>query len=128
MHDTGKVLAGLVVFLAIATSPAWYHALSGAAAEPPEFDIVGESQQCLAPTEYMRTFHMDLLDAWREEAVRTPDTIFIGLDGKPYQKSLSGTCLGDCHSNKDEFCVRCHDYVGADPYCWNCHGSPEGAL
>jgi hypothetical protein len=128
MHDAGKVLAGLVVFLAITTSPMWYHAVSGAEAGAPELRIASESRQCLAPTPYMRAFHMDMLDAWRDEAVRTSDTTYVGLDGKVYQKNLAGTCLGDCHSNKDEFCDRCHEYVGAEPYCWDCHGSPSDAL
>ena len=128
MHDAGKVLAGLVVFLAIATSPAWYHAVSGRRAGPPELAISAESQQCLAPTPYMRAFHMDMLNTWRDEAVRTSDTTYVGLGGKEYEKNLAGTCLGDCHSNKDEFCDRCHEYVGAEPYCWDCHGSPEDTL
>ncbi|NIW24446.1 MAG: cytochrome C, partial [Gammaproteobacteria bacterium] len=115
MHDAGKVLAGLVVFLAIATSPMWYHAASGADAKPPELSISAASQQCLAPTEYMRAFHMDMLDAWRDEAVRTSDTTYVGLDGKSYEKNLAGTCLGECHADKDQFCDRCHEYVGAEP-------------
>jgi hypothetical protein len=34
--------------------------------------------------------------------------------------SLSNTCL-DCHSNKAEFCDRCHNYASVSPYCWDCH-------
>ena len=68
---------------------------------------------------------MDMLNDWRDEAVRTSDTTYVGLDGNEYEKSLAGTCLGDCHSNKDEFCDRCHEYVGAEPYCWDCHGAPR---
>ena len=128
MHDAGKVLAGLVVFLAIATSPMWYFAVSGAEAKAPELNIAAESKQCLAPTPYMRAFHMDMLNDWRDEAVRTSDTTYVGLDGKTYEKSLAGTCLGDCHANKDQFCDRCHEYVGAEPFCWDCHGSPNDAL
>jgi hypothetical protein len=128
MHDAGKVLAGLVVFLAIVTAPAWYHALSGSAAAAPELSIGSESQQCLADTSYMRAYHMDMLNNWRDEAVRTSDTTYVGLDGETYQKNLAGTCLGDCHSNKEQFCDRCHEYVGAEPYCWDCHGSPSDAL
>ena len=114
MHDAGKVLAGLVVFLAIATSPAWYHALSGSAAAAPELSISSESEQCLADTPYMRAYHMDMLDDWRDEAVRTSDTTYVGLDGKTYEKRLPGPSLGNGHSNKDQFCDRCHEYVGAE--------------
>ena len=121
MHDAGKVLAGLVVFLAIGTSPAWYHALRGGQAGPPELTISPESQQCLAETSYMRTSHMDMLDDWRDQAVRTLDATYVGLDGKPYEMSMAGTCLGACHSNKEEFCDSCHEYVGAEPFCWSCH-------
>lgn len=128
MHDAGKVLAGLVVFLAIVTSPAWYHALSGGEAKPPELSVAPDIRQCVEPTEYMRSFHMDLLDDWRSEAVRTADTTYVGIDGRTYEKSLERTCLGDCHSNRDEFCSRCHEYVGAEPYCWDCHSSPGDAL
>ena len=63
-----------------------------------------------------------------DEAVRTSDTTYVGLDGKSYEKNLAGTCLGECHSDKDEFCDSCHEYVGAEPYCWDCHGSPGDAL
>ena len=128
MHDAGKVLAGLVVFLAIATAPAWYHALTGSATAAPELSISSDSQQCLADTAYMRTYHMDMLDDWRDEAVRTSDTTYVGLDGKTYEKSLAGTCLGDCHSNREQFCDRCHEYVGAEPFCWDCHGSASDDL
>ena len=124
MHDAGKVLAGLVVFLAIATSPMWYFAVSGAEVKAPELSIASESQQCLAPTPYMRAFHMDMLNDWRDQAVRTSDTTYVGLDGKPYEMNLAGTCLGACHSNKGEFCDSCHEYVGAEPYCWDCHNAP----
>jgi len=125
MHDAGKIIVGLAVFLAIATSPLWYHALSGANPTPPQFPVVGESQSCVEPTPYMRTFHMDLLDRWRDEAVRDGDRTYIGLGEKAYEKTLLGTCVNACHSNRDEFCDRCHEYVGATPYCWDCHAEQE---
>ncbi|NQT35640.1 hypothetical protein HQ587_10660 [bacterium] len=34
------------------------------------------------------------------------------------------SCL-DCHSNKSNFCDKCHNYVAVDPYCWECHIIPE---
>jgi hypothetical protein len=40
--------------------------------------------------------------------------------------SLTRTCL-DCHSNKAEFCDRCHTYMAVDPYCWDCHVEPKEA-
>ena len=68
---------------------------------------------------------MDLLNTWRDEAVRNGDRAYVGLDGKEYEKSIAGTCLSSCHSNKEEFCDRCHEYVGARPYCWDCHAKAD---
>ena len=121
MHDAGKIIAGLVVFLAIATSPMLYQWAKGAVPGAPELTITPENQNCVAPTQYMRSFHMDLLDDWRDEAVRDGDRSYVAFDGKVYEKSLATTCLSSCHSNKGEFCDRCHEYVGAEPYCWDCH-------
>jgi hypothetical protein len=126
MHDAGKIIVGLVIFLAIVTSPIWYHSLTGADPGPPELRITSESPDCVAPTPYMRALHMDLLNQWRQDSVRTEDATYVGLGGKVYQKSLSGTCLS-CHSNKGEFCDRCHEYVGVKPYCWDCHLEPPQA-
>jgi hypothetical protein len=121
MHDAGKIIAGLVIFLAIATSPMLYQWTKGAVPGPPELKISPESEQCVQPTQFMRSLHMDLLDDWRDEAVRDGDRTYVAFDGKVYEKSIAGTCLSSCHSSKDEFCDRCHEYVGAEPYCWDCH-------
>lgn len=125
MYDTGKVIAGLVVFLAIATSPILYQEAKGTKPEPPKLSISPEYRKCVAPTEYMRTLHMDLLDNWRNEAVRDGDRTYVASDGKVYEKSLAATCLSNCHANRREFCDRCHEYVGAEPYCWDCHVQKE---
>jgi hypothetical protein len=120
MHDAGKITAGLAVFLALVTLPVWYQAARGAEPGAPELEMPAGSEDCVAPGRYMRALHMDLLNVWRDEAVRDGERSYVGLGGKVYEKSLSGTCLG-CHSNKEEFCDRCHEYVGAEPYCWDCH-------
>jgi len=123
MHDAGKVIAGLVIFLALVTVPVWYQAARGAEPGAPELVAATGGSECVAPGEFMRALHMDLLNVWRDEAVRDGERIYVGLGGKEYEKSLTGTCMS-CHSSKEEFCDRCHDYVGAEPYCWDCHGKP----
>ena len=85
-------------------------------------DIPGKDQ-CVRSAEYMRPFHMDLLSEWRDDVVRRGDRFTEWPDGKPIEKSLSNTCL-DCHSNKENFCDRCHNYMSVDPYCWDCHITP----
>ncbi|MCF7809732.1 hypothetical protein K9N50_01950 [bacterium] len=37
------------------------------------------------------------------------------------------SCI-ECHSNKEQFCDRCHTYMSVDPYCWDCHIIPEPQL
>jgi len=126
MHDTGKIITGLIVFLVIITSPMWYHKASGTVPTIPDPKIISDSKVCVAPTDYMKVLHMDLLNEWRDDVVRRDDRFYLGLDGKEYEKSLSHTCM-DCHSNKSEFCDRCHDYTGVEPYCWDCHVEPREA-
>jgi hypothetical protein len=128
MHDVGKIAGGLVVFLVLATSPLWYNALSASPADMPRLDLPPNgAQQCVETKEYMRASHMDLLNAWRDEVVRTGLRDYQStLSGRTFDKSLSRTCM-DCHSNKAEFCDRCHDYLAVSPYCWDCHVEPREA-
>jgi hypothetical protein len=121
MHDAGKISAGLVVFLALVTLPVWYHAALGAETGPPELPATTKGENCVAEGRYMRALHMDLLNVWRDQAVREGDVDYVGLGGKVYDKSIEATCLG-CHGDREHFCDQCHEYVGAEPYCWGCHG------
>lgn len=124
MYDSPKVLLGLVIFLALITFPIWYNIASGTADYVPELAKPVKGDACVADTEYMRTSHMDLLNTWRDEAVRRNERVYTSPDGIKYNKSLSHTCL-DCHSDKEGFCDKCHDYLKIDPYCWDCHVIPE---
>ena len=124
LYDTKKIIPGLIIFLAITTFPIWYNIASGTATYKPEPKIVTDAEQCVAEKNYMREFHMDLLNNWRDEVVRSNDRYFLAPDGKQYEKSLSSTCM-KCHYNKSDFCNKCHDFVGVDPYCWECHIEPE---
>ncbi len=123
MHNTGSVIVGVLIFLALVTFPIWYNAASETSDFKPELEkAIGE--QCVRDTEYMVGNHMDLLNQWREEVVRGGDRFFVDASGTRREKSLSNTCL-DCHVNKDKFCDQCHNYMGVTPYCWDCHVIPE---
>lgn len=125
MNDAGKVIGGLVIFLLIVTSPMWYHLAKGEAPVGPDPVIApGAGSACVAETDYMRAYHMDLLNQWRDDVVRKNHRAYVGLNGVEYDMSLSRTCMS-CHSNKTEFCDRCHDYTGVAPYCWECHVEPR---
>ena len=127
MSDTGKIVIGLIVFLIIMTFPVWYNIVNGVTSmQDPEIatkDIPGKDK-CVRSAEYMRPFHMDILNDWRDEVVRQGDRFTVGPYGQQIEKSLSNTCM-DCHSNKENFCDRCHNFMAVDPYCWDCHIMPS---
>ena len=125
MYDARKIIIGLVIFLCLVTFPVWYVLASEIAASVPELEIVTAEENCVESVPYMRAKHMDLLNDWRQSVVREGDRTYISSSGREYNKSLTGTCL-ECHSNKAEFCGRCHDYAGVKPSCWGCHIVPEG--
>jgi hypothetical protein len=124
MYDAGKVIIGLIIFLALITFPVWYNVASGKATYVPELEKPAKGERCVADTEYMRASHMDLLNRWRDDVVRRGERVYVDAYGKKYNMSLSHTCL-DCHSSKKNFCDRCHNYMAVVPYCWDCHIIPE---
>jgi hypothetical protein len=125
MNDRNKIVAGVVVALVLLTLPIWYNLAQGKTGYRPEIVKPARGGKCVMDTAYMRVYHMDLLNAWRDEYVRDGDKIHVTPDNRKMVKSLTNTCL-DCHDNKAQFCDRCHDYSGVDPYCWDCHVIPKG--
>jgi hypothetical protein len=127
MKDKKKILAGLAVFIAAITFPFWYN--MGKAAPAPELELTAKAKAakvCVMPTAFMKAEHMQLLDVWRHNVVRNGERAFVNAEGKLFDMSLSNTCL-DCHSNKAQFCDRCHEYASVRPYCWDCHiDNPKG--
>ena len=128
IYDGGKIFIGLVIFVALFASP-FYINMGKASAKPelkldtPEIQQMAE-KRCVEPKEYMRAEHMRILNDWRDAVVRDGDRDFIVISGQKYHKSLQNGCM-KCHSNKKDFCDRCHSYVAVKPYCWDCHVEPK---
>jgi hypothetical protein len=121
MNDKKLIVTGLVIFLIIVLFPFWYN--RGKAVPPPEVKLTEQAKaakECVLAKDYMRSEHMQLLDLWRESVVRQADRVYTNSKGKQFVMSLSNTCL-DCHSNKADFCDKCHNYASVRPYCWDCH-------
>ncbi len=127
MKDKNKILAGLAIFIVVITFPFWFNL--GKAAPAPELELTEKAKAaktCVMSKEFMTAEHMQLLDVWRHNVVRGGERMFVNPDGRQFNMSLSNTCL-DCHSNKEKFCDRCHDYASVRPYCWDCHiDNPKG--
>ena len=124
MYDAGKIIVGLVIFLALLTFPIWYNVASSKGAVKPNPEIVTSEKACVEDAGYMKAEHMDLLDEWRDMVVREGKRVHVAPSGRKFEMSLSNTCMS-CHSNKSRFCDECHNYLGVDPYCWDCHIEPK---
>lgn len=125
MHDRLLIFCGLFLFTALVTFPVWQGIAMQTSNKGPELKVVEGQKTCVAPREYMRAAHMELLMNWRDTRVREHQRQFTAYDGKVYTISLTKTCLTQCHGSKDKFCDSCHSYAGIPtPSCWNCHTSP----
>jgi hypothetical protein len=132
MHINGRIIMGLIVLAGFVAFPFVYN--MGTATEAPQlkYDTPAIQQwekengkkQCVEPREFMRAEHMQLLNQWRDSVVRDGNRIYTGLNGKQFTISLQNTCM-KCHSNKKEFCDKCHTYMDVNPYCWDCHIAPK---
>ena len=127
MHDAGKIVPGLILFLGLVTTPIWYNAAGGRQARLPEIEKPKGATRCVEDTAYMRREHMRVLSQWRDDVVRRGERVFVASDGHHYDKSLTGTCLG-CHQSKANSCDRCHDSLDVKPVCWQCHVDTKGGL
>jgi hypothetical protein len=126
MYDKGKVIGGLAVFLCLASFPFWYAAASGKASSYSGHTLPASENKCVESAQYMREYHMHLLQQWRNSSVRDGQKSYLAADNTTYDINLTGTCL-KCHSSKADFCDSCHNYSGVAPNCWECHNVPPAA-
>ena len=125
MYDGSKVIPGLIIFVALMAFPVLKN--MGNAGPVPKPEKPKGLKECVKPTEFMRTSHMELLMDWRDEVLRDDNRKPVEVAGKKYEKSLMVGCL-NCHQDKKKFCDECHTYAAVKPYCWDCHYPPKEAL
>jgi len=129
MKDGGKVFFGIIVFLALFTAPIWLNLSGGDSGFKPNPEKPTGMDACIYNTDYMKAYHMDVLNQWQDSVVRMNYRMFK-VDGKQLmigseeaEMSLTSNCMR-CHS-KSKFCDQCHNYMHVKPYCWDCHIDPE---
>ena len=122
MYDRGKVLTGLAIFVIIMTFPVWYNLVN--AQHVPKPELPKDVKKCVGTLDYMRSSHMQVLNTWRDEVVRTENRKVVELGGKQYVKSLQLGCMV-CHPDRKKFCDECHTYAAVAPFCWDCHFQPK---
>jgi len=75
---------------------------------------LGEKCVINTDTEWVRRNHMDFLHDKRNltvrEGVRNPEESFLACK--------------TCHVSREQFCDKCHTYVGVKPDCFDCHNYP----
>ena len=124
MRDRPLIVAGLLLFLGGFSFPLWHGLAKTTPPTAPAIQLPVAQKQCVAPLAYMRSSHMRLLIDWREQVVRQDQRQYHAFNGKVYDKSLTRTCLEQCHTDKAKFCDRCHTYAGVSgPYCFDCHNN-----
>ncbi|MBG0791629.1 MAG: sulfate reduction electron transfer complex DsrMKJOP subunit DsrJ [Desulfovibrionaceae bacterium] len=118
------IIVGLAIFIGLLTAPFAVGTMTKTYKQP-ELKLPANEKKCIESTEFMRTEHMQLLNEWRDWALRDGKRIYTNHEGKEFVISLQNTCM-KCHNNKADFCDKCHDDAGVSPYCWDCHIQPEG--
>lgn len=128
MHNKKFIIPMLLIVFAIFSAPFWLNLGKGTAVYPKIVLPTGaDMQTCIEDKDWMRAEHMQLLNAWRDMAVRQDMRTYVASDGRKWEVSLQNTCL-KCHSDKVNFCDTCHLANSVEPYCWSCHIIPgEGA-
>lgn len=124
MYKGGRIIAFAAIFCLVVLSPFMVNAFGAPAGPDVSLDTPAinamENKQCIVSTQDIKDTHMQMLDQWRNDVVREGSRDFTSSSGQVYEKSLDNTCL-KCHSNRQEFCDKCHNYAGVKPYCWECH-------
>ena len=128
MGDKGKIVLGLSVFVILVTFPFWGR-LAGGEPEVGRAELAypdaSKATACVEDSAWMTANHMNLLNDWRDQAVRQGITEYSSTTGQTWTISLTKPCL-DCHDDRDNFCTRCHDYADVQPTCWACHTTLGG--
>lgn len=127
-----NIIIGIVIFAVLVTVPFWSSIFSSSDGAAPEVSLdtpaINEMDDphCVEDVEWMRAHHMDLLNDWKVQVVREGNRVYVSEDGTEYLASLQNTCF-ECHSNYEDFCLKCHTYSNVDPTCWDCHVEPTVA-
>lgn len=128
MYNAKYIVPGIVLVIIIFSSPFWLNLGAKTYVYPQVALPSGPGQeQCIEPKEWMRAEHMTLLNTWRDEAIRLDKRVYVASDGKKWEVNLQKTCMA-CHTNQAEFCDKCHLTNSVQPYCWDCHITPNTYL
>lgn len=129
MNDRLRLII-LALFLILLVSPFGWAFFQPDYPEAVLAPAASASGGCLAEPSLMRAGHGRLLKSWRHLALREgrrqgpwPPLTPSGPNPRPGRRIWAyslDTCRS-CHPNRGEFCLKCHERIGAAPACFNCH-------
>ncbi len=122
MYNKGKIIPGLIIFVALMLFAVFNNA--GKKLEAPKPEKPKDHKECVLPLAEINKTHMKLLNDWRDEVIREGNREQIKVEGKMYERSLQKGCML-CHTSKKKFCDVCHEFASVYPYCWDCHIAPQ---
>ena len=111
--------------LVVCTSPFWA-GFGSSDYTSPKVSLPKDAKECIEDTAFMKAEHMQLLNEWRDQALRQGNRVYVAKNGKKWNISLQNTCL-KCHNDYEQFCDKCHKTNNVEPYCWSCHVLPKGS-
>ncbi len=84
---------------------------------------------CVAPTDFMRRAHFELIEHQRHitvhQGIRKTDNSLAGCVNCHVAKDVHGTFLPVDGANpvtgEQQFCAGCHEYSGVQLDCFSCH-------
>jgi len=121
MYNKKLIITAAAAVLVLFTSPFW---LSKGGYKRPELVLPENEKECVESAAFMRAEHMQLLNEWRDQALRNEKRVYVSSSGKKWEVSLQNTCL-KCHNDTAKFCDACHISNSVYPYCWTCHIEPK---
>lgn len=124
MYNAKYIWPGIILFAVLFTSPFWLN-VGSSEYKRPDIALPLTEKECIESRDFMASEHMQLLDTWRDMALREEKREYVSTSGKVWEISLQNTCMS-CHANKVDFCDKCHNSNSVDPYCWDCHVEPRG--
>lgn len=125
LYNAKAVTVGIVAFLVVCTSPFWA-GFGSSDYTSPKVSLPKDAKECIEDTAFMKAEHMQLLNEWRDQALRQGNRVYVAKNGKKWNSSLQNTCL-KCHNDYEQFCDKCHKTNNVEPYCWSCHVLPKGS-
>ena len=125
LYNAKAVTVGIVAFLVVCTSPFWA-GFGSSDYTSPKVSLPKDAKECIEDTAFMKAEHMQLLNEWRDQALRQGNRVYVAKNGKKWIISLQSTCL-KCHNDYEQFCDKRHKTNNVEPYCWSCHVLPKGS-